>query len=229
MNPADNTAMDFITAEFHCHSYSSKDSLSSPKDLLAVMADRGLARLAITDHNVIGGALEAQALEPEKIIVGEEIMTTRGELLTFFMKEEIRAGLTPEETIHLLRNQNAFISASHPFDSVRSGSWEEADLQAIVPYLDAIEVFNARTMSNEPNKRATAFAEKNNLLGTAGSDAHSLMEVGRAQMKLEPFYDAASLRRSLQTATYTNKRSSPLIHFTSRYAVWRKKLGWEPE
>ena len=74
MSLADKPAMDFIAVEFHCHSYSSKDSLSSPKDLLATMEDRGLDRLAITDHNVIGGALEAQALEPEKIIVGEEII-----------------------------------------------------------------------------------------------------------------------------------------------------------
>ena len=116
-----------------------------PAKLLAVCQARGIDRVAITDHNTIEGALEARRLAPQRVIVGEEIMTDRGELLGYFLHERIPPGLSAQETIQRLRDQGAVISVSHPFDSVRAGSWSESDLRQILPLVDAIEVFNART------------------------------------------------------------------------------------
>jgi predicted metal-dependent phosphoesterase TrpH len=216
------------TIELHCHTYYSEDSLNEPGRLLEVCRKRGIDRLAITDHNAVLGARAAAALDPERIISGEEIMTTRGELLAFFVGELVPAGLTPEAAIRRLRDQGAFISVSHPFDSVRKGAWNPEDLEAILDQVDALEVFNARVLSNEPNRRAEQLAQRVSLPGTSGSDAHTYAEVGRAAMQLPPFSDADSLRRALHAARILRRRSSPLVHLASRYASWRKRLGWRP-
>src|SRR5271157_202978 len=121
-----------LSVEFHCHTIFSKDSLMPPQKLVDTCQRKGIDRVIVTDHNAIAGARVAQALAPERVIVGEEIMTTRGEILAAFVTEEIPAGLSPQETIQRLRDQNAFISVSHPFDEFRSGGWEELDLMEII-------------------------------------------------------------------------------------------------
>ena len=109
--------MDMLSVEFHCHTVFSKDSLTSPQKLVDTCRRKGIDRVVVTDHNTIAGARAAQKLDPERVVVGVEIMTTRGEILAAFVKDEIPARLSPQETIKRLREQNAFISVSHPFDS----------------------------------------------------------------------------------------------------------------
>jgi predicted metal-dependent phosphoesterase TrpH len=72
-----------VKAEFHCHTCYSKDSLVTIQDLLDICQQKGIQRLVVTDHNSIEGALEARSVDPGRFIVGEEIMTTKGELLGF--------------------------------------------------------------------------------------------------------------------------------------------------
>lgn len=177
--------------------------------------------MVITDHNTIAGALKAKTLDPERVIVGEEIATTKGELLAAFVKEEIPRGLTPKETIKRLREQGAFISVSHPFDTLRGKHWQKADLIDILSQLDAIEIFNSRCLRPSFNQKAENFANKHDLLGTSGSDAHTLMELGRGAMDLPNFEDAASLRRALAHAKYTRTRSGLVERLASRYAAFR--------
>jgi hypothetical protein len=181
-------------------------------------------RIVITDHNTIAGALLAQEIEPQRVIIGEEIMTTKGELLAAFVKEEVPAGLEPRQAIEILRNQGAFISVSHPFDRMRSGHWELSDLLETSTQVDAIEVFNARCVSPKFNDQAKSFAKENTLPGTVGSDAHTISELGKAVMVLPDFYNAIGLRAIIDKAQFETTLSAPWIHFTSRYAVWYKKL-----
>ncbi len=213
-----------LTLEFHCHTIYSPDSLTRPADLVAVCARKGIDRVVVTDHNTIAGALEAHAIDPQRVVVGEEVMTTQGELLAAFVREEVPPGLSPMEAIARLRDQGAFISVSHPFDMYRKGHWEVHDLEQIAPYLDAIEIFNARCLLPASNRRAEDFAHRHNLIGTVGSDAHTLGELGRALQILPDFSDAVNLRASFSAARSVTRLSSPLIHLTSRWAVWVKKL-----
>lgn len=217
--------MNNLRVEFHCHTIFSKDSLTTPERLVQAAHQKGLQRVIVTDHNTIAGSLRARQIDPGLIIVGEEIMTTRGEILAAFMTEEIPAGLTPEETIRRLRQQGAFISVSHPFDANRSGHWELPDLLAITPLVDAIETFNSRCIDPDFNRLARDFAREHNLAGTVGSDAHTAMELGQASLSLEPFTSADELRGVIARAQARETLSSPLIHLTSRYAVLVKKLG----
>jgi predicted metal-dependent phosphoesterase TrpH len=210
--------------EFHCHTIYSKDSLTRPADLVNTCRRKGIDRVVVTDHNTIAGARAAQAIDPERVIVGEEIATTRGEILAAFVTEEIPKGLTPQETLRRLKDQGAFISVSHPFDQWRSGHWLEEDLLEILSEVDAIEVYNSRCMLARFNQEASRFAEKHRLAGTVGSDAHAAFELGQSLMALEPFEGPEELRSVIRRGIPKVRRSPAWIRLTSRYAVVYKKL-----
>jgi predicted metal-dependent phosphoesterase TrpH len=216
--------MAVMRLEFHCHTVFSKDCLVQPDRLVQCAMDKGIDRLVITDHNTIAGALVAHREFPRKVIVGEEIMTTQGELLTAFVTSEIPAGLEPQDAISRLKQQGAFISVSHPYDRHRKGAWREADLLKILPLIDAIEIYNSRCTQPRHNTDAREFAERHDLAGTVGSDAHTCWEMGRATQLLPDFETAADLRRAIRQAQYSTRWSPPWIHLTSRYAVLRKRL-----
>jgi predicted metal-dependent phosphoesterase TrpH len=211
-----------LRVEFHCHTIYSKDSLTSPERLVAACHRKGIDRVIVTDHNTIAGARAAQSLDSELVIVGEEIKTTRGEILAAFVTEEVPAGLSPQETIRILKEQGAFISVSHPFDIYRSGHWEVEDLLEILPEVDAIETFNSRCWSPEFNHKAQSFAQEHDIPGTVGSDAHAPLELGRAILLLEQFQGPEEMRAVIRGGIPKVRWSPPWFHLISRYAVIRK-------
>jgi predicted metal-dependent phosphoesterase TrpH len=101
-------------------------------------------------------------------------------------------------------------------------------LRAILPSVDAIEVFNARILGDGPNRRAADLAAEVGLPGTVGSDAHAALELGRAVMLMEPFSDGFSFLQALPHAVVRTQRSSAAVHVLSRLAAWRWRLGWRP-
>ena len=214
-----------LKVEFHCHTLASKDSLVRPEDLLDRCRRKRIDRVVITDHNTIAGALHAQQLDPGRVIVGEEIMTQEGEILAAYVRQEIPPGLPALDVIDSLRQQGAFISVSHPFDKMRTGHWQLENLLKIAPLVDAIETFNARCLLPGYNAKAQLFAKQHNLPGTAGSDAHALIELGTATLLLAPFENADDLRRGLAAAELRAHLSPGWVHLFSRYAVWRKKIS----
>jgi len=213
-----------LKVEFHCHTEYSKDSLTTPERLVKACHRKGIDRVIVTDHNSIAGARAAQVLDPELVIVGEEILTTRGELLASFVTEEIPAGLEPLEAIGRLKEQGAFISISHPFDIYRGGHWKEADLLEILPEVDAIEVFNSRCWSPDFNRQAQEFAKERDLPGTVGSDAHAPLELGRSLLLVEQFQGPEEMRRVIRRGIPQVRWSPPWFHLISRYAILRKRL-----
>jgi predicted metal-dependent phosphoesterase TrpH len=216
---------DMPTVEFHAHTSSSKDSLLSPQDFVATCARRGIDRVVVTDHNAIEGALACQRLDPERVIVGEEIMTTGGELLGAFLRTRIPPGLSPGQTIAELRAQGGFISIAHPFDRWRKGAWQPHELAEIAPHVDAMEIFNSRCMTAADNQAAREFARRYNVAGIVGSDAHTAWELGRSVMVLPEFGDAEQLRSALQEGVARTRLSPPWIHLWSRYARVRKRFS----
>jgi predicted metal-dependent phosphoesterase TrpH len=212
-----------VRAEFHCHSIYSKDSAVAPERLVETCRKKGIDKVVITDHNQVKGAQIAQAIDPHRVIVGEEIMTTRGEILAAYVTERVPAELDPIQTIELLRSQGAFISVSHPFDHRRKGAWALEDLIQIAPLVDAIETFNSRCLDDQPNVQALKFAQEKGLPGTAGSDAHIPWELGRGNLLMPEFDDPASLKSALREARLVGKLSPWWVHFLSYYAKASKK------
>ncbi len=216
-----------LRVDFHCHTDFSPDGLISPASLLERLERTGLDRVAITDHDTIQGALAVKALATERVIVGEEIQTQKGELLAYYVQEEIPGGLPVEEVIRLLRQQDAFISVSHPFDPHRSG-WSEADLRKLAPQVDAIEVYNARCLRANHNRRAEEFARQNQIAAMAGSDAHTPAEIGGVVVHLPHFEDAEGLRQALRQARIESRLSPFWVHFGSTFAALRHKVRRTP-
>ncbi|MGA2489695.1 MAG: PHP domain-containing protein [Anaerolineales bacterium] len=215
---------DLWKVDFHCHTIYSKDSLTRLETLVRAGHTKGLNRLVVTDHNTIAGGRAAHALDPQMIIVGEEIKTTCGEILAAYVTEEIPAGLPPHETIQRLREQGAFISVSHPFDSWRNGDWKLEDLQEITSLVDAIEIFNARCTAFVDNQRSAEYAHQHGLAGTAGSDAHTAFELGKVRLELPEFEGPDELRKVLPQGVVRGSLSPFWVHFASYYARWRKMM-----
>ncbi len=213
-----------ISVDFHCHTVASKDSNTTPEKLIALARKKGLDRIVITDHNSIQGAMQAFSLAPDLVIIGEEIKTTRGELLAAYVKEVIPGGLDPQKTIRLLRDQSAFISVSHPFDC-RTGAWEYSELLKIIHEVDALEVFNARCMNKNANFLAGEFAHQFRLAGTAGSDAHTALEIGNGFVNIEKFSNVDELKGVIGNGIIEGKMAGIWVHLYSRIARMSKLLG----
>jgi len=214
---------DLIRAEFHCHTVYSPDSLVELGALLKACDERGIDKIAITDHSNMQGAIKAHNMAPDRVIVAEEIATFEGEILGYFMTEEIPQGLPAVEVVRRLRGQGAFISLAHPFDPHRSW-WTEKTLDQILPYVDGLEVFNARCRREEYNQVAYEFALEQWKTLMAGSDAHTLKELGRATMTMPRFDDAEGLRAAAREATISGELSGLYVHMVSTFARVAKKF-----
>ena len=212
--------------DLHAHTIYSKDCLTHTAKIIEQARRIGLDKLAITEHNRLDGALAAKEMAPDLVIVGEEIMTTEGEVIAYFVEKEVPRGLSPTETLARLRDQGAIISIPHPLDSLRRSAMRLESVLAIIEEVDALEVLNARCVRTRDNDAAAALAKKFDKLVTAGSDAHTLFELGRCTMSMPPFEDnAVSFKKALQQATPQGAVSPFWPHLVSTYAKWHKKLG----
>lgn len=207
-----------MKVDLHLHSRCSPDAVSSLEELIEACQRRGLDALALTDHNTIRGALELRRIAPFPVIVGEEIRTTRGELIGYFLQEEVPAGLTPEETIHRIREQGGLISVPHPFCRYRRSRLDHDVLAALADQVDMIEVFNSRNVHMKDNRLALKFAQERGKLFSAGSDAHTPGEVGNSFVEVEDCSTPAAFLAGLQTRRWTGHRALPTVHLVSRLA-----------
>ena len=210
--------------DLHCHTHHSRDSLMTFEALLRRMDQRGMDMVAITDHNTIAGARAFHTRAPERFLVGEEIKTTSGELIALFLREQVPPGLSPEETIARVHAQGGLVGASHPLDRLRGEAMGMQKLESIRRELDFLEVFNARITFSNDNRLAGESAARWGLPGSAGSDAHAPSEVGRAYVDMPTFDGPQEFLESLALGQIRGRLSSPLVHFYSTYAKWRKRL-----
>jgi predicted metal-dependent phosphoesterase TrpH len=177
--------------DLHCHTSASFDSLASPSSVVMAAARRGLTHLAITDHDTIDGALEAQAMAPAglTVIVGEEIRTVDGDLVGAFLSRALPPGLAALETIAAIREQGGLVGIPHPFDRLRGslgrgGRVGGGGLVGLASQVDWIEAWNARLILGDGNARAASLAREAGVPGVAVSDSHTTLEVGVASTAL---------------------------------------------
>lgn len=211
--------------DLHSHTIYSKDCLTPTAAHIARARAVGLDKIAVTEHNRIDGALAAKALDPELVIVGEEIMTTHGEIIAYFVTEVVPKGLSPQEAIHRLRDQGAVISIPHPLDSLRRSAMRLQNVLQIIDEVDALEVYNGRCVRPQDNAAAAGLARARGKLITAGSDAHTTFEVGRCYLEMAEFSDnAASFLAALTHAQPHGIMSPFWPHLASTYAKIYKRL-----
>ena len=210
--------------DLHMHTSASKDCLSDPADVVRRAREIGLDRIAITDHDEIEGAFAASELDPELVIVGEEVRTAEGlDLIGLFLHEHISPGGTFIEVADEIRRQGGVVYVPHPFDAHR-GTTEEF-LDTVVDRIDAVEGFNARIHAPARNQRAVNWAGARGLPVGAGSDAHLLGEIGRGTVVLPAFSGPAEFLTALTSGRIEGRSSSHLVHLGSTWAKIAKRLG----
>ena len=170
--------------DLHTHTHYSKCSNMKPEVLLKTAKKRGLNGIAVTDHGTIKGALEVKRLNKDKnfeVIVGEEISTMQGDVLAYYLKEQIDA-VDFFDAAEKIRKQNGLIIIPHPFrTSLNRNHKFKVPLYKIKKYIDAVEVFNARMLFNSENEKANNAANKYSIAKTGGSDAHFKFEIATGQ------------------------------------------------
>jgi hypothetical protein len=213
-----------IRIDMHLHTHRSFDCLNDPHALLAVAAARGIDMICVTDHNQIRTALELKQRYPERVIVGEEVKTAEGvDVIGLFIHTLIPKGTPARTACDLIHEQGGLVYVPHPFARGKGGGGRI--LEVIAEQVDAVEGFNARLHDPALNGRAVAWAVQRSLPLGAGSDAHTLAEVGRAYVEVPPFADdAASFRAALAAGTITGTSSSPMVHIASTYAKVHKRF-----
>lgn len=217
------------TVELHAHTCYSKDCLTPLGKFIAECRRKRIDRVAVTDHNTTAGAFKLKAMAPDLIIVGEEIKTAdAGEILAYFLTEEVPMNLPVREAIRRVRDQGGVVGVSHPADRLRHEAMGLDRLEPIVDLVDALEVFNARCLYAADNAAARDFAARHNKTGFAGSDAHTLLELGRATVTLDDFDSPQSFLENLRSARLNTRLSLPFVHLASTWAKWMRRLKLAP-
>lgn len=213
-----------LKADLHIHTCYSPDS-DIPLDKLASRCQElGLGAIAVSDHDTVDGALKLRDMAPFPVIVAEEILTPEGEIMGLFLKETIPGGLPVDEAIERIRAQGGLVCIPHPFDRFRSSAVQFATLERIAGDIDIIEAFNARTIPLQDFSRPRRFAQEHHLLMSAGSDSHSLAEVGRGYVEMPSFDTPEGFLKALAQASVHGQRSSIFIHAVSMINRLKKRL-----
>jgi predicted metal-dependent phosphoesterase TrpH len=207
----------WILADLHMHTNWSHDCGVDPADLIMYAEANGLGAIAVTDHNVFGGALETVELASEHdlvVIPGEEVKTDgQGEVIGLFLREEIPRGMSFAETVAAIKGQGGLVYLPHPFDRMHSIP-EPATLQRHLSDIDIFEVYNARLLFEAYNEEALRFARKYNLTMGAGSDAHVLQGVGTGALRMRAFEGSDEFLLSLRSAQVL-RRPRSLVYLQS--------------
>lgn len=213
-----------VKLDLHLHTEGSRDCLSDPEAVLERALELGYERIAITDHDRTHVALRMAEAHPDRIIPGEEVKTGEGiDVIGLYLSEEIPKGTPAEDTIGRIREQGGIPYLPHPYAAGKGGGGEHADRLAAL--CDVVEVFNARLHSQKLNDRALDLALRHGKVRGAGSDAHTVGEVGNAHVVLPEHPNRPdALLAALEQARTGGREASRLVHLASTWAKIRKKL-----
>lgn len=161
----------------------------TPERLLRTAAARGLACIAVTDHGCLRGARECARLAARdpalpRVIPGEEIRSTAGEIIGLYLVEEIPGGLSPAESVARIREQGGVALLPHPFDDVRRAAVRPEWREPLARLVDVVEVWNGRLLRLVHCRQALELAARVGRPFSAGSDAHFPGEVGRVWLEV---------------------------------------------
>ena len=216
----------WILADLHLHTAWSHDCQIDVDELLDHAEAEGLGAIAVTDHNVFGGAQEAaeRARDRDLIVVaGEEVKTDeQGEVIGLFLEREIPRGMSFDETVAAIREQGGLVYLPHPFDRIHTIP-DPATIHRHLAQIDVLEVYNARLLFEAYNDEALRFARKYGLTMGAGSDAHVLQGVGTGVVRMRAFSDPEEFLVSLRGGQVLRRPRSLLYLQSLKWAAQAKE------
>lgn len=170
--------------DLHTHSIASPDGSITAAQYKQALSIGSLDVIAVTDHNTIEFAKQLQQeVGDGKIIIGEEVSTTDGEIIGLYLTDTIPAGLSISEAVMQIRNQGGLVCVPHPFEAFRSGISMQT-LERIKESVDMIEAPNGRSL--QPKDAITLqWAKTNNIAVCGSSDAHRAKALGKTYTLLD--------------------------------------------
>jgi dephospho-CoA kinase len=213
-----------VRMDLHLHTVGSFDCLSDPEAVLARALELSYARIAITDHDRLHVALAMSKRHPERVIAGEEVRTAEGvDVIGLYLTEEIPRGTPARATIERIQSQGGLAYLPHPYASGKGGGGRLAE--ELAPLCDVIEVFNARLHDPRLNRQAQELARRHGKLEGAGSDSHTVGELGNAFVELPAHANRPdALRAALAQARTGGVAASRAVHLASTWAKVRKAI-----
>ena len=212
-----------LRIDMHVHTHASWDCLSDPEEVLALAVDRGMDRIAITDHNRLWAASALARRYPDRVIPGEEVKTAEGiDVIGLYLKEEIPEGTPARQVCAEIRKQGGLVYIPHPYARGKGGGGRYAE--ELADHADIIEVFNARLHNLALNQAAADLASRRNLPTGSGSDAHTLWELGAAYVELPAHPNQpGALLDALWSARVCGVPSPRAVHLVSTFAKFAKR------
>jgi hypothetical protein len=212
-----------LKADLHIHTEYSLDCDTPLEKIVSRCLQIRINCIAICDHGTVDGALKIRDIAPFTVIVAEEIMTPYGEIMGMFLEKTIPSGLSVEQTISRIRAQGGLVCIPHPFDTFRRSALRSNIIEEIAEQIDIIEIFNSRTLLPQDSAKTIALASKYGKAKSAGSDAHTLYEIGNAYVEMPEFNGKDDFLQALEKGNIHGHRTSPLVHFASNWTKIKKR------
>ena len=220
--------MSRIRLDLHLHTWTSYDCLSDPEKVIRRARDQGISRIGVTDHDRLLPTLELHRRFPEEVIPGEEVRTAEGvDIIGLYLTDEIPRGTPARETCRRIREQGGIVYLPHPYAPGKGRGGRLAE--ELAPLADVVEVMNSRLRPMARNRRGEELARRHSRLVGAGSDAHTVGEVGRSWVEV-PHHpnEPGALLEALADARVEGRTSPRWVHIASTWAKLRKKLPPTP-
>ena len=175
-------------ADLHMHSIFSYDGTATVPAVLSKARDIGLDVVAITDHDEIRGALQAEQLGPRyglNIIPGVEVTTAEGDLLALGIHDRVPAGLSLINSLLRVRDLGGFCVIPHlmaggmGMKSLNYGTVRKATRHPEAGgIILGIETINATALDRQSGVFADLLAHRTRISRVGNSDAHVLDAIG---------------------------------------------------
>jgi predicted metal-dependent phosphoesterase TrpH len=212
-----------IKIDLHTHSIGSIDGGIKPQEYAKILSDGILDYIAITDHDTINEAVKLHAVHGNKIIVGQEITTNNGEIIGLFLSKTIKPGLSLEDAVQKIKDQNGLVYIPHPFETVRKGINKSA-IDLIEKSVDIVEVHNGRALFQNKGPEAAMWSRLHDKATAASSDAHGVLGIGTTFTSLQDAPTAQNLVEQLRVSKKTVTRPPLISLLYPKYHRLRGKL-----
>lgn len=185
-------------ADFHIHTQYSGSVATSPGEAVQHARQQNLDRIAITDHGTIEGARQAQEIDSERVIIGQEITSQQGtQLIGLFLSRAIPDNQPLAQIARAIHKQGGLIYGPHPLGYLDRPDWHA---RRVLQVSDVIEGWSGRIFFGGLDWWVRKQARHRELPLLGGSDAHHEADIGRIYTRLPPFRDASSLLSASQHA-----------------------------